>query len=99
MSFVKGMHFSQSKNALQINLHFLLKVFLQSGITVERPEMVESTSLGAAFAAAVGIKLKFFDDDDVHSNVTSFKPEMESADKERKFLRWKKAISRCLDWV
>jgi len=57
--------------------------------------MVESTSLGAAFAAAVGIKLKSFDDDDVHAKVTSFNPEMATEVKERKFLRWKKAISRC----
>ena len=71
-----------------------------SGINVERPEMVESTSLGAAFAAAVGIKLTSFNEsDDSHKNVTLFNPKMESDDKEKKFQKWKKAVSRCLDWA
>ena len=70
------------------------------GITVERPEMVESTSLGAAFCAAIGINLATFDaSDDAHANVTHFRPKIETDHKEEKFLRWKKAISRCLDWA
>ncbi len=54
-------------------LHSFYQLFIYLGIPVERPEMVESTSLGAAFAAAVGINLiKFDEEEESHPNVTLF---------------------------
>jgi len=41
-------------------------------MSVERPEMVESTSLGAALAASIGIKLTTFNaEDDSHQVIIS----------------------------
>ena len=62
--------------------------------------MVETTSLGAAMAAAITVNLwcpeKAKDSQD--SNVKVFKPEIDVEVRNAKFKRWGDAIQRSLNW-
>ena len=71
------------------------------GVDVVRPEVTETTALGAAYAA--GIATGFWDGtDDVVSNWTEgrrWAPQMDPSERERLFRNWRKAVTRTLDWV
>ncbi|MBB5226121.1 glycerol kinase [Treponema ruminis] len=70
-------------------------------IPVRRPEMKEITSLGIAQLAGLAIGL-FKNLDDIRAlkrNVTVLNPEMEEKKRETLLQGWKKAVSRCRDWV
>ena len=71
------------------------------GITVVRPRIVETTALGAAYAAglAVGfwggldeLRAKWHED-------RRFEPQMDEQERERRYRQWKKAVEKSLDWV
>ena len=71
------------------------------GIPVVRPKVVETTALGAAYAAglATGVwasrdELRAHWQEDVR-----FEPRMPEAERERRYRQWKKAVSKSLDWV
>lgn len=80
---------------------------------VERPGNLETTSLGAAFAAGIGAGIwtqewvlsthhsQPAEDEAMHSKsrakATSFKPLAESAQVERRYSRWRKAVAKSLD--
>ena len=71
------------------------------GIPVVRPKVVETTALGAAYAAglATGVwsgreALRAHWQDDVR-----FEPRMPEDERERRFRQWRKAVSKSLDWV
>jgi glycerol kinase len=78
------------------------------GLPVERPADIETTARGAAYAAglAVGVysppeaassedsTVPTPDDDSVR-----FKPSISEASRAKRMQLWKKAVSRCLDWV
>jgi len=71
------------------------------GLPVVRPEIVETTALGAAYAAglAVGVwpgldALRAQWREDVR-----FEPRMAEEERERRYRLWKKAVSKSLDWV
>jgi len=71
------------------------------GVPVVRPEVTETTALGAAFAA--GLAVGFWSDQDElrerWSEDKRWEPEMDEAERERRYGQWKKAVTRSFDWV
>lgn len=70
------------------------------GVPVDRPEVTETTALGAAYLA--GLAVGFWDDKQEIAkkwNVDrTFDPGMEEEKKEGKYKGWKKAVDRALKW-
>jgi len=69
-------------------------------IDVVRPRSHESTALGAAYLA--GLAVGFWDMDTLKSRWVedrTFHPQMEAADRERKYARWLKAVDLSKDWL
>ncbi|GAA1365851.1 glycerol kinase GlpK [Arthrobacter rhombi] len=70
-------------------------------VDVVRPEVAETTALGAAYAA--GIAVGFWDgEDDVVANWREGKrwsPAMDSTERDRQYRLWNKAVTKTLDWV
>ena len=68
------------------------------GAEVDRPQVLETTALGAAYLA--GMQVGFFPEPDVFAANWAlerrFTPQLTEAERERKFLGWKDAISRTL---
>ncbi len=68
---------------------------------VVRPKVIETTALGAAYAA--GIATGFWaGEQDVTENWApdhTWEPSMDEADRERLYRVWRKAVTRTLDWV
>ena len=71
------------------------------GVPVIRPEIVETTALGAAYAAGLAegfwagqdeLKERWKED-------KRWEPQMSEADRERGYAQWKKAVERTFDWV
>ena len=71
------------------------------GVSVVRPKVSETTSLGAAYAA--GLAVGFWNGlDDLESNWQADKawePRMDPETKERLFSGWKKAVQRTFGWL
>jgi len=71
------------------------------GVPVVRPEVAETTALGAAYAA--GIAVGYWDgEQDVIDNWAEGKrwePNMDEAERGRLVRNWKKAVSKTMDWV
>ncbi len=71
------------------------------GVTVVRPKVAETTSLGAAYAA--GLAVGFWDDlEDLSSNWQvdkTWQPQMPESKREALYAGWHKAIERSFDWV
>ncbi len=71
------------------------------GVPVVRPEVAETTALGAAYAA--GIAVGFWDgEQDVIDNWAEGKrwePNLDGAERDRLLRNWKKAVSKTMDWV
>ena len=71
------------------------------GIPVVRPAVIETTALGAAYAAglAVGVWKGM---DELRAKWTEdlrFEPQIDEAERERIVARWRKAVTRTFDWV
>ncbi|OTA18637.1 glycerol kinase [Xenorhabdus beddingii] len=70
------------------------------GTRVERPEVRESTALGAAFLA--GLAVGFWRDlDEVTSKAViekEFRPGIETTERNHKYNGWKKAVARAQEW-
>jgi glycerol kinase len=70
------------------------------GVPVERPQVAETTALGAAYLA--GLAVGFWKDtNDVTNNWAldrRFDPAMDEAKREKLYAGWKKAVQRALDW-
>jgi glycerol kinase len=69
------------------------------GTEVERPEVIESTAMGAAYLAAIQIGL--WKKNDIVRNrriQKCFKPAMDSKVRERLYKGWKKAVERTMGW-
>ncbi|QUH21314.1 glycerol kinase GlpK [Alkaliphilus sp. B6464] len=70
------------------------------GVQVDRPEITETTALGAAYLA--GLAVGFWNDKNEIANKwnvdTVFSPTMENAKKEKLYKGWKRAVSRALKW-
>jgi len=70
------------------------------GTEVERPEVIESTAMGAAFLA--GIQIGLWKKEDIITNRRinkTFKPEMDAGTREKLYSGWKKAVDRSKGWI
>ncbi len=70
------------------------------GIPVERPEVIESTALGAAYMA--GIERGFWKQDEILKNRKidkEFRPAIDPEKREKLLAGWKKAIERTRGWM
>jgi glycerol kinase len=70
------------------------------GVPVIRPEVAETTALGAAYAA--GLATGFWaNEDDLRNNWAEDKrwePTMDASKRDEYFKYWKKAVTRTFDW-
>ncbi|MBR9923363.1 MAG: glycerol kinase GlpK, partial [Bacteroidetes bacterium] len=67
--------------------------------TVERPEILETTALGAAYLA--GLAANLWDQkwiSDRWKIDREFEPEMAFAERQKKYKGWQKAVRRSMDW-
>jgi len=73
----------------------------QLGVPVIRPEVAETTALGAAYAA--GIAVGFWNgEQDVRDNWAEGKrwtPQADPEERDRQYRLWKKAVTKTFDWV
>jgi glycerol kinase len=71
------------------------------GVPVIRPKVVETTALGAAYAA--GLAVGFWKDlGECSANWSEDKrwePQMDDAERDRQMRLWKKAVTKSMDWV
>jgi glycerol kinase len=71
------------------------------GVPVIRPEVTETTALGAAFAA--GLAVGFWSDleelGERWHEERRWEPRMEPARREREYGQWRRAVERSLGWV
>ncbi|SEQ63369.1 glycerol kinase GlpK [Arthrobacter sp. OV608] len=71
------------------------------GVPVIRPKVVETTALGAAYAA--GLAVGFWKDlGELSANWSEDKrwePQMDQAEQDRQMRLWKKAVTKSMDWV
>ena len=71
------------------------------GVPVVRPAIVETTALGAAYAA--GLAVGFWADRDelreLWQEGARWEPQMPDDERERRLRVWKKAVTRTFDWV
>lgn len=71
------------------------------GVSVVRPQLNETTALGAAYAA--GLAAGFWtSEEDIRTNWAEgrrWEPTMDPQRREREYHTWKKAVTRTFDWV
>lgn len=70
-------------------------------VNIERPEVTETTALGAAYLAglAVGFWKSKGEISQYWSINRKFKPEMDEENRNALYMGWKKAVGRSKDWV
>ena len=70
------------------------------GVEVERPEVIESTAMGAAFLA--GIQIGFWKKEDI-LNMRKldklFKANMDVEKRDALYKKWQKAVKRTMKWL
>jgi len=71
------------------------------GVPVIRPQVAETTALGAAYAA--GLATGFWSNlEDLRQNWQidhTWEPNMDASDRNKQYASWKKAVTRTFDWV
>src|SRR5690606_23329509 len=70
------------------------------GTEVERPEVIESTAMGAAYLAAIQVGL--WKKEDIIKNrriQKTFKPQMEESLRVKLYHGWQKAVKRTMEWI
>ncbi len=70
-------------------------------VDVIRPQVPETTALGAAYAAGLAVGF-WASEQDIRDNWAEDKrwsPSMESEQRDKLYAGWKKAVTRTLDWV
>jgi glycerol kinase len=70
-------------------------------VRVVRPIVAETVSLGAAYAAGLAVGF-WHDTDALRANwhkAAEWLPQMDDAMRERGYRKWRKAVSRTMDWV
>jgi glycerol kinase len=70
------------------------------GTEVERPEVIESTALGAAYLA--GIQIGLWKKEDILRNrkiQKKFAPEMDELIRQNLYKGWQKAVKRTMGWI
>jgi glycerol kinase len=71
------------------------------GVPVIRPKTIETTALGAAYAAGLAVGY-WSSGDDIRKNWSEdhrWTPKMKRAKADTLYARWKQAVQRTLDWV
>jgi len=71
------------------------------GIPVIRPEVAETTALGAAYAAGLAVQY-WQDTNDLKANWNfkkSWQPGKDKSARQEKYHRWQKAVTRTFDWA
>ncbi|WP_434793390.1 Glycerol kinase [Terrisporobacter petrolearius] len=70
-------------------------------VNIDRPKIVETTALGAAYLA--GLAVGFYDNlSNIKNNCKSdkhFTPSMEDEKRKKLYKGWEKSVSRALDWA
>lgn len=69
------------------------------GTKVERPNIIETTALGAAYLA--GLAVGFWKMDDISKKWQlnrAFNPSMEAAERNKRYKGWQKAVERSMKW-
>ncbi len=69
------------------------------GTEVERPKVIETTALGAAYLA--GIAVGFWKMNEISKNRQTdiqFQPKMETKNRNQLYKGWKKAVQRTMEW-
>tara|TARA_Y100000385_G_scaffold94884_1_gene98135 strand:+ start:1093 stop:2586 length:1494 start_codon:yes stop_codon:yes gene_type:complete len=67
---------------------------------VERPKIIETTALGAAYLA--GIAVNFYKQEEITENWQidkQFRVYMDNQSRENKYAGWQKAVERCKGWI
>jgi glycerol kinase len=70
-------------------------------VTVIRPKVVETTALGAAYAAGLAVGL-WKDLNELRTNWgkdKEWKPNMDASAREKLYSQWRKAVTKTFDWV
>ena len=71
------------------------------GVPVVRPRVAETSALGAAYAA--GLAVGYWDGlADIEANWHEdrrWEPQIDAEERERRYRRWRKAVTRTLDWL
>ena len=71
------------------------------GVDVVRPKVIETTALGAAYAAGIAVGY-WSGTEDIVANWQEGKrwtPTMDAAERDRTYRLWKKAVTRTFDWL
>ncbi|MDA3912046.1 MAG: glycerol kinase GlpK [Bacteroidales bacterium] len=69
------------------------------GKSVSRPELVETTALGAAFLAGIGVGITDMDRiKQLWAEGQCFKPQMSESERQKKYEGWKRAVERSRGW-
>jgi glycerol kinase len=103
MNADSGIEMSSLKADGGMTANNLLMQFLADvlGVPVVRPNVAETVSLGAAYAA--GLAVGFWPDvESLRANwhkAAEWIPNMGESERERGYRKWKKAVQRTLDWV
>ncbi|MBE1875775.1 glycerol kinase GlpK [Myceligenerans pegani] len=73
----------------------------QLGVDVVRPQVAETTALGAAYAAGIAVGFWSGEADVVANWVEGgrWSPSMADDERERLYRNWKKAVTKTFDWV
>ncbi|MEO1260726.1 MAG: glycerol kinase GlpK [Bacteroidota bacterium] len=69
------------------------------GVNVERPGIIETTALGAAYLA--GLATGFWKKSEITKNwklQRAFKPKMDEKERKARYKGWKKAVQRTMGW-
>ena len=70
------------------------------GTEVDRPEVIESTAMGAAYLAAIHIGLWKKEDIEKNRRIEKcFKPLMDEATRKKLYDGWTKAVKRTMGWL
>ncbi len=71
------------------------------GVDVVRPEVTETTALGAAYAAGIAVGYWEGEQDVIRnwSEGQRWRPRMDADERARLMRSWKKAVTKTLDWV
>ncbi|WP_046863762.1 glycerol kinase GlpK [Microvirga massiliensis] len=70
-------------------------------VPVVRPKVIETTALGAAYAAGLAVGFWRNQDELVRNWVADrrWHPQIEAAEREQRFRDWNRAVERSLDWA
>ncbi|RMG18901.1 MAG: glycerol kinase [Bacteroidetes bacterium] len=94
---VKKLRVDGGASANQVLMQFQADIL---NTEVERPEIIETTALGAAYLA--GLAVGYWGKDELlarWSAASSFSPQMEENRREKLYRKWKKAVERSMKWV